>query len=113
MEQDFQTLTLGDGVALHVMPTDKFKTTTVQLFLRQPLKAETAATTAVIPFVLRRGTERFPTARDVHRHMEQLYGAQFSAGVGKLGETQHVELYMQVTHDKFLPEPVGLVEAAV
>lgn len=113
MELEFHSLSLGDGFTLHVAPTDKFKTTTLQLVLRRPLEADTYSQTAVIPFVLRRGTQRLPTSREMSRRLEELYGARFSAGIGKLGETQNIELFMQVAHDKFLPEQVGLTEAAL
>lgn len=113
MQLEFHSLALQDGFTLHAAPTDKFKTTSFRLVLRQPLQADTYSRTAVVPFVLRRGTRSYPTSRDIARHMEQLYGAQFSADVSKLGETQNVELVMQVAHEKFLPEPVGLTEAAV
>lgn len=113
MQNDFHSSTLGDGFTLHVAPTDKFKTTSIQLVLRRNLEADTHSQTAVIPFVLRRGTQRLPSSREMARHLEELYGAQFSADVGKLGETQNIELFAQVAHDKFLPEQLGLTEAAV
>src|SRR5690625_343828 len=111
MEQEFHSIALQDGFMLHVAPTDKFKTTSFRLVLRRPLHADTYSRTAVVPFVLRRGTQSHPTSRDIARHMEELYGAQFSADITKLGETQNIELVMQVAHEKFLPEPVGLTEA--
>lgn len=113
MAHGFHTLTAGDGFALHVASTDKFKTTSLRLILRQPLRADTYTRTAVVPFVLRRGTEQHPSSRDIARHLDELYGAQFSAGIGKLGETQNIELFAQVAHDKFLPQSAGLTEAAV
>lgn len=113
MEQKFHSIALQDGFMLHAAPTDKFKTTSFRFVLRRPLQADTYSRTAVVPFVLRRGTRQHPTSRDIARHMEELYGAQFSTDISKMGETQSVELVMQVAHEKFLPESVGLTEAAV
>ena len=45
--------------------------------------------------------------------MEELYGAQFSADVGKIGETQHIELAAAVADERFLPERIGTTERAV
>lgn len=112
METRFHSEAIGDGFTVHVAPTDKFKTTSIRLVMRRNLQEETYSDTAVIPFVLRRGTRYLPTSREIARHLEQLYGAQFSADIGKLGETQSVELFAQVAHEKFLPEQTGLTEAA-
>lgn len=110
MRKTFEVIDIDRGFRLHVLPTDKFKTTSVRLILRQPLRADTYTLTAVVPFVLRRGTRRLPTSRDIARHLENLYGAEFGVDITKLGETQNIELSLDVAHDRFLPEQLGLTE---
>ena len=67
-------------------PTDKFKTTSFKLILHRNLRSNEHSLNAVVPFVLRRGTRSRPSSRDIARYMEELYGAQFSTDIGKIGE---------------------------
>lgn len=113
MQIQFDAIPIDPGLTLYVAPTEKFKTTTIKVALRRNLRADSYTPTAVIPFVLRRGTRTLPTVRDIARHLENLYGAGFSADISKVGETQNIELFMEVAHDRFLPEKLGLTEAAL
>ncbi|HEY8416685.1 MAG TPA: pitrilysin family protein [Limnochordales bacterium] len=113
MQIQFEPIAIDRGYTLWVAPTEKFKTTTVKLVLRRNLRADTYTHTAVIPFVLRRGTQTLPTVRDMARYLENLYGAGFNADVSKVGETQNIELFVEVAHDRFLPEQLGLSEKAL
>ncbi len=81
---------IGDGVALNVIQTDKFKTNYISVRFLCPLAGETAAQTALLPYVLKRGCERFPTMTDLSRHLELLYGSELKGSVGKLGDTQYI-----------------------
>src|SRR5690606_40248489 len=58
----------------------------------------------LIPAVLRRGCEGFTTLKDIQRHLESLYGAQFSVGVQKKGERQILRFSMEVVNDEYVAE---------
>src|SRR5690606_14907915 len=113
MQIEFQSIAIDRGFTLHVAPTDKFKTTSIRLVLRRSLRADTYTKNAVIPFVLRRGTRKLPTARDIARHLENLYGAEFAVDINKIGETQNSELFLDVANARLLPEQLGMTEAAL
>ena len=76
------------NIGVHLLPTSKFKTTLVSVFLQQVLAKESAAQTALLPAVLKRGTEQYPTLRDLKIRLEELYGAALVADVVKKGERQ-------------------------
>ncbi|HBG10273.1 MAG TPA: peptidase M16, partial [Firmicutes bacterium] len=82
---DFTQHQLGPGVRLYLCETDKFKTLTCKAFIQQDLKAREAASTALVPLLLRRGSQRFPTTRDIARELEELYAADFGSDVLKIG----------------------------
>ena len=44
---------LSPGVRLHLCATDKFKTLTCKMFIQQDLKAREAASTALVPLLLK------------------------------------------------------------
>lgn len=93
---------LAPQVNLHVLQTRKFKTATIKIALRRNLTPEEAAANACIPFVLRRGSRRFPTSRDVARFLEHLYGAQLAVDSVKVGETQVLDFTLEVAEPAYL-----------
>ncbi len=95
--------TLPTNIDLHLIPTEKFKTVLITVFLQQSLGKETAAKTALLPAVLERGTRQYPTYRDIRIRLEELYGAELSFDVLKIGERQILAFSLEVIHDKFAP----------
>lgn len=109
----FSSWELQPGVHLHVAPTDKFKTVRIRVAFQTPLRSSTATANALIPMVLRRGSTRFPTLRDMARHLESLYGSAFGMDTRKIGESQIVEAQFHVASERFLPEAAGLFAQSV
>lgn len=62
------------GVWLTALRTDKFKTAWLSVNLLTQLRRETAACTAVLPYVLRRGSTRLPDLETIAAELESLYG---------------------------------------
>ncbi|MGE5591659.1 MAG: EF-P 5-aminopentanol modification-associated protein YfmF [Bacillota bacterium] len=110
MAGDFLERKLRNGVTLHVWPTPKFKTTTMQAFLHRPLQRSTAAETALLPMVLRRGTRRFPKTIDLWRHLDHLYGAELGGDILKKGERQIVNLGVSLANERYLGTTENLLE---
>ncbi len=81
---------IGDGVALNIIPTDKFKTNCITVRFLCPMAEETAALNALLPSVLKRGCERLPTMADIVKELQMLYGSELQSGVGKFGDTQYL-----------------------
>ncbi|RNB91805.1 insulinase family protein [Brevibacillus fluminis] len=98
---------------LHILSTDKFKTTTIVLMIQQPLAEETVTKTALLSMVMKRATARFPETRLLREHLDFLYGAIFDVDVTKKGERQIVQVYMEIPNEKFLSEQTPLLEQAI
>ena len=95
---------LSPGVRLHLCATDKFKTLTCKMFIQQDLKAREAASTALVPLLLRRGSQKYPSTRDMARVLEELYAADFGSDVLKIGERQILEFHFQMVDPALLPQ---------
>ena len=91
------------GVWLNHLRSDKFKTACLSLNLLTQLKRETAAMNALIPYVLRRGTARFPDMEALSARMDELYGTAVEPVVRKIGEIQCVGFYASIPEGDFLP----------
>lgn len=111
MEREFQDHLLPNGIHLHTYSTDRFKTVLCRLYIHQPLGPKAGAT-ALLPFVLRRGSRAYPTLRDIARRLEELYGAIFSADVVKIGERQLIEFSLAVPEEEVLGVS-GLLDEAL
>lgn len=100
---NFVQCNLGAGVRLHMCETDKFKSLTCKMFIQQDLQPQTATSTALVPFLLRRGSQQFPSTLQIARELEYLYAADVGSDVLKIGERQILEFYFQMVDATLLP----------
>ena len=101
-----------DGITFYSIPSDKFKTMRIDIFLVYPLAKETVNENALFPFVLRRGCNRYPTQQDLACRLEQLYGASLEAGVHKKGELQILHFYSGFVSDQYTSGKTNLFDEA-
>lgn len=95
---------IKEGINLHVIETNKFKTNLLSVFLTTPLKKDTVTKEALIASVLRRGTKQMPSTEEISINLEEMYGASFDCGVEKIGENHITKFYLETINDEFLPE---------
>ncbi|MHA0856029.1 EF-P 5-aminopentanol modification-associated protein YfmF [Paenibacillus sp. CMAA1364] len=100
------------GIRIHVMPTKRFKTFAISLYVGTPLSEETVTSTALAPFVLRRGTKSYPETTQFRERLEQLYGAGFGFDVYKRGDYQIVAFRMDTINDSFVSSDESLLESS-
>ena len=86
-----ETNSLKD-INIYVLETHKFKTNMINIFFVDNLERETVTNNTILPFVLKRGCEKYPNYIDISVRLEELYGASFNCGVVKKGE-QHIMFY--------------------
>ena len=104
---------IKEGIRLHYIKTDKFKTNLMTLFLTIPLKRETVTSYALIPAVLRRGTKRLPTQEAISKELENMYGATFNCGIDKMGDQQVIKFYLETVNDQYLMQKEQLLKASI
>lgn len=92
-----------DNKTVHVIQTKKFKTVAVQVRFKNILDQATVAKRGLLPFVLRAGTQKYPTSAAIQEQLEYLYGASFHVGVEKKGNVHTQYFNLSCVNDKFLP----------
>lgn len=97
---------------IHVLPTQRFKTFAISLYVGSPLSEDTVTSTALTPFVLRRGTESYPETTQFRERLEQLYGAGFGFDVYKRGDYQIVQFRMDTINDSFVQSEESLLASS-
>jgi len=101
------------GIYVHVLPTNKYKINTIVATLTQELREETATPLALIPYVMMRGSEAYPTPEQLQLALDDLYGATLSGVIDKKGERHIIDFTMTVPNEKFLSTETDLFGKAL
>lgn len=94
------------NVFLTVVQTEKFKTGCCSINLLRPMAREEASANALIPSVLLRASEKYPSITDISARLDEMYGASVGTLVRKKGEVQTVGLFADFVEDRLAGAPV-------
>ena len=103
---------LAPGVSLTAVQTHKFKSAVLSVSLLTPLKKETASVNALVPYVLRRGTQDKPDMNTLSAALDELYGGSIEPQVRKKGETQCVGFVGSFLDDAYTLNGEAILEPA-
>lgn len=109
LEYERQTFTVGP-LHVHVMPSKTYKTNTLLLYVRSPLRKENVTMRAILPHVLQSATEKFPSRQQIRSYLDDLYGATLHVDVAKKGENHLMNFRMEIANEKFLSNSSPLLE---
>ena len=101
---EYSEKNIKEGIKLHIIKTDKFKTNLLAIFLTTKIEKSTVTKNALISAVLRRGTKNMKTQDQISKELEEMYGAEFDCGVDKTGDNQVLKYYIETINDNFLPQ---------
>jgi predicted Zn-dependent peptidase len=109
MEMDFNAVqavkvSSFNGIDIYTITTEKFKTSSIHVFFMDNLTREDVTKNALLPAVMRRGSEVYPTLRDISMKVESLYGASFDCGVTKKGERHLIHFYTEFLSKRYVPD---------
>ncbi len=103
---------LNDGVEGIFIKNNRFNTTLISYNFLLPIKKETAASYALIPFILTSCGKKYPDFRELNYKLAKLYGARLNASVEKQGNCQLLKMTISVINDRFSLENDSLVKSA-
>lgn len=95
---------IKDGVNLHLIINENFKTDFSVVFISIPLEKENITKNALIPAVIKDGTAKYNNYQLINEELEMLYGASFDCGLDKTGDNLVLKFYIESINDSFLPE---------
>lgn len=105
--------TVKEGITLHVIETENFKTNLLAVFLTVPLTRENVTLDTLLTLVLRRGSTLMPTQEEISKNLENMYGASFDCGIEKTGDNHVLKFYLESLNDEFLPERQNLLKESM
>ena len=100
----YQKKEIKNGITIHNIETDKFKTNLIAIFLTTPLTRKYVTFDSVLSSVLRRGSKTMVTQEEISQTMEEMYGAEFDCGVDKTGDNHILKFYLESVNDEYLPQ---------
>ena len=101
---------IKQGVTLHTINTNNFKTNLYAVFLATPLTRENVTLNALLTAVLRRGTNSMKSQDIISKKLEEMYGASFDCGIDKTGDNHIIKFYLEAISEEFLPEKEEITE---
>jgi predicted Zn-dependent peptidase len=102
-----------EGIKIHKIETNQFKTNLYAVFLATPLKRENITKDALIAAVLRRGTMKIKSQEQISKELEEMYGASFDCGIEKTGDNHIIKFYLEALNEEFLPEKENLTQKCI
>ena len=99
---NLKTIDIKEGIKLHLLKTNKFKTNLISVFLTSKLSREDITKKALILAVLRRGTNKINTQEEINKNLEELYGASFDCGIDKIGDKHVLKFYVESLNEKYV-----------
>lgn len=101
-------INIKENINLYYIPTKKFKTTTLGIYIHRPLTREECTINSLLSMVVRRGCPGFEDSKTLSRYLDNLYGAAFATTVRKKAERQILCANFQFVNDKFLDDDINI-----
>ncbi|MGK0552104.1 EF-P 5-aminopentanol modification-associated protein YfmF [Enterococcus faecalis] len=102
---------IAEGVNLHVVATEKYKTIRILVRFNTQLNLKTITKRTLLASLLETNSLNYPNQVKLSERLAELYGASFGVGVSKKGNQHWFNLSMQIVNDKYLQATHVLPEA--
>lgn len=95
---------LQNGVNLHVISTEKYKTIRLLVRFTNRHSQETAAARTLLTSMLETSSQKYPDQNALSTRLAELYGASFGINVNKKGNLHQVNASMNVVNGRYVGE---------
>lgn len=98
---------------VYVIPTEKFKTTTIVFKFVAPLNSATITSRSILSKLITRITKKYQTDREMNNLLADLYGAHLFSYVNKQANNHIMTIGIEIVNEKYLRSELSLFENAV
>ncbi|MCI8331971.1 MAG: insulinase family protein [Clostridiales bacterium] len=103
-------LKIKEGLDVQFIDTDQFKTHYFSVTFSLPITRENAPLSTLLPKVLMRGCEKYPSMNAISKQLDDLYAADVYPRVFSRGETQFFGLAASMLKDRFAKDGTRIEE---
>lgn len=109
----YKKMILKEGITLHNINTEKFKTNLCAVFLTFPLEYQNATKDTLIALMLKRGSKSLKTREEITSKLAELYGAELDSGIEKSGDNHVLKFYLESLNEDYLPKNEDLLKQSI
>ena len=95
---------------LNMMKTDKFKSTRIHISFGAEFNEKTVTTRALIPYLMKAITQKYPSRSDLILYLESLYSAYFTGSVERIGTSHLVFFDLSIINNHYTLDQENLLE---
>lgn len=110
---EYKVKDIKQGMKLHFIQTNLFKTDLVAVFLTKKLSRDSVTLNTLLPAVLRSGSKLMPTQEEISKTLENMYGAEFDCGIDKNGDNHVLKFYIETLNNSFLLEKENILKDSI
>lgn len=107
-----ETIKQTNGLKLHIVKTEKYKTNTLVWKMKAPLTREDVTKRALLPYLLQSSSEKYPTTMALRSYLDDLYGASLYVDLAKKGDYHIISFSLDIANEKFLSDSTPLLRKA-
>lgn len=107
------TLELKQGIKIHLINSKAYKTDLSCVFLTTALTRENVTYNALIPFLLRRGTNSFKDQYIINQKLDNMYGASLNLGVDKYGDNVVLKFYIESINNEYAFDSENILKESI
>lgn len=89
------------GVTFRGIRDDRYKTVLMSINFFLPLDRKTVSSNAILPFLLKRASRKYPDFTKLNEHLAELYGAVLDADVQRWGDAQILSVSASAIADRY------------
>lgn len=108
-----QSHKVTDSIGLSCIQTDRFKTGILTLTLPLPTEREAILFNSVLPGVLRRGTERYPTMATLNRRLDDLYATCVELRSGRIGKNLALMFTAELLDEHYVTDDTSVIDGVI
>lgn len=106
-----KTINMSEHFNLHLIKSKKFRTDLISVYFLRPLTIEEATLNTLLTRILDQGCEKYPSATQLVRQFDNLYGTAFVSDIAKVGERHQVQIKIQFPRSVLIEQ--NLMEACM
>ena len=103
---------IADGINGLFINNNRFSTTHISVNLYLPLKKESIAVNALLPYVLSSCCAEYPDFSALNLRLNELYGAEVGGIADKIGDVQVLRFLSFTVNNDLVPDKIKVVEQA-
>ncbi len=95
-----KTYEIDNGINLHIIQTDKFKSNIICILFREQLNKKTVTQNVLIPLLLEQGSKKYKDNKKINRQVDNMFGSTFDIQTIKKGEEQILQFYFEYANNE-------------